>query len=47
MLVAFWKMAKRYAREAQGLASCRGEELLIYFASDDVKLRPLVSTIQA
>ena len=42
MLEAFWKLTKQYAREARGISACRGEALMIYFASDDVTLRPEV-----
>jgi len=44
LLKSFWKIAEGYAEEAQKLAKCRGEKLLIYFATDDVvRLRPIAT----
>jgi hypothetical protein len=41
ILEGFWDFATKYAAEARELAKCRGQELLIYFATDDVaSLRP-------
>ena len=39
-LHAFWEYSKKAARQAKALAACRKQDLLIYFASDDVELRP-------
>ena len=40
-LKGFWKHADNAAKAAKEIAACRGEKLLIYFATDDVKnLRP-------
>jgi hypothetical protein len=36
---AFWLTAENNAARAKEIAECRGEQLLIYFASDDVRLR--------
>jgi hypothetical protein len=37
----FWEAAEKFAESAEQLAECRGEKLLIYFATDSVKtLRP-------
>ncbi len=41
ILAGYWDTAERYARKAKKLAACRGEELFIYFATDDIiALRP-------
>lgn len=41
VLEDFWYTAQRYAERAKEIAACRGETLLIYFATDDVAhLRP-------
>ena len=39
-LRGFWEYAKKAARQAKALAACRKQELIIYFASDDIELRP-------
>ena len=39
-LQGFWEYAKKAARQARALAACRKQKLVIYFASDDVELRP-------
>jgi hypothetical protein len=36
----FWQRAQSAAHHAREISDCRGEQLLIYFASDDVGLRP-------
>lgn len=41
-LRGFWKFAEQAATKAKALAACRKQELLIYFATDDVaNLRPV------
>lgn len=40
-LKGFWAYSERAVRRAKTIADCRGEKLLVYFATDDVKsLRP-------
>ena len=39
ILKGFWETAIGNVMQAKEIARCRGEELLIYFASDDVRLR--------
>ena len=36
LLTGFWETAIENAKKAKELAECRGEKLLIYFATDDV-----------
>lgn len=44
LLKSYLKVAKNFAQEAKELAECRGEKLLIYFATDDVmRLRPVIT----
>jgi len=41
VLQGFWDFAERYSKQAQSIAACRGEKLLIYFATDAPEgLRP-------
>jgi hypothetical protein len=45
VLTGFWDQAERAAKTAKKIASCRKQQLLIYFATDDVKnLRPEAQT---
>ena len=45
-LRAFWSKAAAYAQQAQGIARCRSETLLIYFATDDAaNLRPVAERV--
>ena len=39
ILKGFWETAIVNVMQAKEIARCRGEELLIYFATDDVRLR--------
>ena len=39
ILIGFWETAVVNVKQAREIAQCREEELLIYFASDDVRLR--------
>lgn len=41
VLDAFWHNGKKIARQARDIAQCRGQKLLIYFATDNARdLRP-------
>jgi hypothetical protein len=39
VLEGFWETARANVAQAKALADCRGEKLIIYFATDDVRLR--------
>jgi len=44
LMIGYWKHAEKSIIKAKKIADCRGQSLLIYFATDDAQnLRPIVT----